>query len=67
MGRQVDTDDLVSAIEIAACLGVARPQVVYDWRRRQKAFPVPITRLGNVFVLSWPDVEAWARATGRLD
>lgn len=67
MGRRVDADDLVSAVEIAARLGVARPQVVYDWRRRHPGFPQPIARLGSVFVWSWIDVEAWARATGRLE
>jgi len=66
VGRKVDVDDLVSAVEIARRLGVARPQVVYDWRRRHEDFPAPIARLGNVSVWAWPDVEAWARATGRL-
>lgn len=66
MGRQVDSEDLVSAVEIAQRLGGRRPQVVYDWRRRHADFPAPLTKVGAVHVWNWPDVEAWARKTGRL-
>lgn len=70
VGRKVDVDDLVSAVEIAARLGAKRSTVVYDWRRRQAGtdhpFPEPLTRLGSVHVWAWPDVEKWARKTGRL-
>lgn len=66
VGRKVDTDDLVSAVEIAARLGLRRPTVVYDWRRRHEDFPQPVTRLGSVYVWVWPDVASWARKTGRL-
>ena len=66
VGRKVDTGDLVSAVEIASRLGVARPQVVYDWRRRHDDFPEPVARVGNVSVWAWPDIEAWAKRTGRL-
>ena len=66
MGRKVDADDLVSASEIAARLGAQRPGVVHDWRRRHAEFPQPIARLALGYVWSWPDVESWARRTGRL-
>jgi predicted DNA-binding transcriptional regulator AlpA len=66
VGRRVNVDDLVGTAEIAARLGVKRPQVVHDWRRRYKDFPEPVARLSQVHVWSWPDVEAWARKTGRL-
>lgn len=66
VGRTVDVDDLVSAVEIVARLGFRRPQLVYDWRRRHADFPEPVARLGSVHVWVWPDVERWARATGRL-
>lgn len=67
MGRKIDAEDLVSAVEIAQRLGVARPQVIYAWRSRHPDFPQPVATVGNVSVWSWPDVEAWARATGRLE
>lgn len=66
VGRKVDADDLVSAIEIAARLGSSRPQLVYDWRRRYSDFPQPIAQVGRVHIWVWPDVEKWARNTGRL-
>lgn len=65
VGRRVDSDDLVGTAEIAARLGVARPQVVHDWRRRHLDFPAPIAELSHFHVWAWPDVEAWAQRTGR--
>jgi predicted DNA-binding transcriptional regulator AlpA len=66
MGRMVNSDDLVGAAEIAARLGVKRTTVVHDWRRRHPDFPEPIAKLQAAYVWSWPDVESWARHTGRL-
>jgi hypothetical protein len=66
MGRKVDVKNLVGAAEIAQRLGVARPNVVHDWRRRYRDFPEPIARLRQAFVWNWPDVHRWARRTGRL-
>lgn len=65
MGRKVDVDLLVGATEIAERLGVARPQVVHDWRRRHADFPQPLTVVSRVGLWYWPEVERWARATGR--
>ncbi len=59
-------DDLVGSTEIAERLGVARPQLVHDWRRRHPDFPQPVARLRQALIWSWPDVESWARRTGRL-
>jgi predicted DNA-binding transcriptional regulator AlpA len=67
VGRKVDLDDLVDATEIARRLNVKRPQVVHDWRRRHEDFPEPVAFLGNAHVWLWPDVEKWARSTGRSD
>lgn len=47
------------------CLPVAA-QVVHDWRLRYPEFPEPVAKLKTALVWAWPDVEAWARATGRL-
>jgi hypothetical protein len=62
----VDVADLVSASEIAQRLGVKRPGVVHDWRRRHPDFPAPITRLALGYVWAWPDIAEWAKQTGRL-
>lgn len=66
MGRRIDSDHLVGAAEIASRLGVKRPQVVHDWRHRYLDFPAPVATLQQAMVWNWPDVERWARATGRL-
>ena len=68
MGRKVDVDLLVSAVQVADRLGVARPTVYY-WMRTDGAFPAPVyTSAGlgmtGVHLWYWPDVAAWhARRT----
>jgi predicted DNA-binding transcriptional regulator AlpA len=59
-------DQLVGAAEIADRLGLGRGSVVHDWRRRHPDFPAPVATLSMGLVWVWPDVEAWARRTGRL-
>lgn len=66
MGKKVDVDDLVGAHEIAQRLGVARPQVVHEWRRRHADFPEPIATLKTALIWDWRDIRAWAATTGRL-
>lgn len=66
MGRRVDVDDLVGTAEIASRLGVSRPQVVHDWRRRYKDFPKPVTTLSHFHVWDWNDIYTWAKRTGRM-
>ena len=66
MGRKIDVDDLVGAQEIADRLEVSAPQVIHVWRSRHPDFPEPVVSLSMGFLWSWPDVEAWAKATGRL-
>jgi predicted DNA-binding transcriptional regulator AlpA len=66
--RQVDVEDLVGAPEIADRLGIAQPETIHAWRcRYPDEFPQPIATVAGVLVWSWPDVEAWARKTGRLN
>lgn len=60
-----DSEQIVGAAEIAQRLGVARG-VVGDWRRRYDDFPEPVASLTMGHVWNWPDVERWARDTGRL-
>lgn len=65
-GRKVDVNDLVGAAEIADRLGLSHAQTVHTLRRRHTDFPEPVAKLRTALVWSWPDVESWARATGRL-
>jgi predicted DNA-binding transcriptional regulator AlpA len=58
--------DLVGASEIAKRLGLARPQVVHTWHNRYSDFPEPVARLERALVWAWPDIEKWARRTGRI-
>ena len=67
MGRKrVYVDDLVGAAEIAERLGLAQVQTVHSWRRRYSDFPEPVARLRQAMIWVWPDVETWARKTGRM-
>ena len=65
MPRRVDIVNLVGAHEIAQRLGVSRPQVIHEWRKRHPDFPQPIAILTNGLIWDWEEVEKWARATGR--
>jgi hypothetical protein len=44
---------------------VNKSTVVHDWRYRYPDFPEPIASLSGGFIWAWPDVEKWAKATGR--
>lgn len=59
-------EHLVGAAEIAERLKLAHPQSVHSLRRRHADFPQPVARLRQAMVWAWPDVERWARSTGRL-
>ena len=64
--REIDPGLLVGAPEIAERLGLARPQVVHNWRYRHADFPVPLVELRQGNVWYWPDIEEWLQMTGRL-
>lgn len=66
VGRQVDADDLVGAGEIADRLGLAHVPSVHNLVRRHADFPKPVALVGQNRIWVWSDVEAWAKATGRL-
>lgn len=59
-------DQLVGVTEIATRLRLKNVQTVRDWRRRYDDFPKPVASLAMGLVWSWPEVERWARATGRI-
>ncbi len=62
----MEPEDLVGSSEIAERLGLAHQQAVHLWRKRYPDFPDPVAHLRQAMVWNWPDVEAWARKTGRL-
>jgi hypothetical protein len=62
----VDVDDLVGTPEIAERLDISDLQTVGNWRRRYPDFPDPVIHIRQVMLWLWPEVEAWARQTGRL-
>lgn len=55
--------DPVGLAEIAARLGV-KPQTARVWRTR-KLLPDPRWTVSGQPSWNWPDIEAWARETGR--
>lgn len=57
--------DLVSTVEIAAMLDLSRQRV--DQLTRIEGFPEPVAELAIGRIWRRVDVEAWARATGRLE
>jgi hypothetical protein len=64
--REIDLGLLVGAPEIAERLGLARPQVVHNWRYRHADFPAPVVKLRQGNVWYWPDIHRWLLASGRL-
>jgi hypothetical protein len=50
--------------EIAARLRV-KPQTVHTWRHR-KLLPPPRWTVSGQPAWDWPEIESWARQTGRL-
>lgn len=66
MGRRLDVDLLVGAEEIADRLGLRRYQRVHELRARNPDFPEPVVKLRRAMLWYWPEVQRWARATGRM-
>ena len=62
----VPPDQLVGAHEIAERLGLSHAQSVHTLRKRHADFPQPVATLKTALIWDWSDVEAWAKATGRL-
>lgn len=55
----------VGTVEIAHRLDVTR-KAVDQWRHRHTDFPQPVWTVGGRPAWNWPDIAAWATATGRL-
>lgn len=65
-GRKLDVDQRVGASEIADRLGVHQRQAVHMWQRRHADFRQPVAKLRLGQIWCWPEVERWAKKTGRL-
>jgi hypothetical protein len=65
--QPVRPDDIVGAAAIASRLGYSHPESIHTLRRRDASFPPPIARLKRALLWRWPDVQAWARSTGRAE
>lgn len=46
--------------------GITEPRTIHAWARRHDDFPKPLGVLKSAMLWHWPDVEKWARKTGRL-
>ncbi|MGH3426365.1 MAG: helix-turn-helix transcriptional regulator [Mycobacteriales bacterium] len=63
MGTKVDSDDLVSAAEVAAILRLSHPSSVTTYLRRYPDFPNPVVELSASRVRLWrrQDIQRWHR------
>jgi len=64
MLRPMPKADPVGLAEIAERLGVQR-QTAKDWKQRG-LLPPPQWTVSRAPAWDWPDIEKWARRTGRL-
>jgi hypothetical protein len=67
VGKKIDLDFLVGATEIAMRLGIKRPHLIHDWRRRHSDFPHPVLELTGTLIWEWREVRSWAQKTNRLE
>ena len=63
MGSIVDTDDLVSAAEVAEMLGLAQYNSVTTYLNRYETFPRPVVDMSGGHIRLWlrQDVQSWSR------
>jgi predicted DNA-binding transcriptional regulator AlpA len=64
MAPKVNTEDLISASEVAQILGLSHYNTVTTYLRRYEDFPRPIVDLSGGRIRLWlrQDVEAWKKA-----
>ena len=68
MSPTVRTEDLTDAHGVAEILGLSHSNSVHTYQRRYSDMPRPVINLGRGRVRLWlrPEMEAWARRTGRI-
>lgn len=67
MAPTVRTEDLIDARDVAEILGLSHYNSVHTYQRRYKDMPLPVVDRGRGRARLWlrPEIEAWARRTGR--
>lgn len=67
MTPRINSEDLIDSQEVSEILGLAHRNSVTGYLRRYPDMPRPVVELGTGRVRLWlrPQVEAWARKTGR--
>jgi glutathione-regulated potassium-efflux system ancillary protein KefG len=67
MNPRINSEDLIDSLEVAEILGLAHRESVTTYLRRYPDMPRPVVDLGKGRVRLWlrPEIEAWARRTGR--
>ena len=69
MAPKVNTEDLVSAAEVARILGLSHHNTVSTYMRRYDDFPQPVVNLSGGRIRLWlrQDITVWkdARSSGR--
>ncbi len=68
MAPRINSEDLIDSQIVADILGLAHRNSVTTYLMRYPDMPRPVVELGRGRVRLWlrPDIEAWARQTGRL-
>ena len=66
MGRRVDLDDLIDAVEVARILGLAKTTSVYVYLARYPDMPRPVVDRGPYRAKLWlrSEIQAWDRVRG---
>jgi len=64
---RINSEDLIDSELVAEILGLAHRNSVTTYLRRYPDMPRPVVELGKGRVRLWlrPQIEAWARQTGR--
>ena len=65
---RINSEDLVDSAIVAEILGLSHRESVTTYLRRYADMPRPVVELGRGRVRLWlrPEIEAWAKRTGRL-
>ena len=68
MNPRVNSEDLIDSLGVAEILGLAHRESVTTYLNRYPDMPRPVVELGKGRVRLWlrPEIEGWAKRTGRL-
>ncbi len=67
MAPRINSEDLIDSQMVAELLGLSHRSTVTSYLKRYPDMPRPVIEFGKGRVRLWlrPDVEKWARGTGR--